>query len=94
MDTKHLGSAVFSSINVVFVNYFEPIIKYVVVRGLRINLQSYYCCNHKELNILILRIEFCCHFANHSSVLPCCGRSQSVLLSYLPGKVQVCAEEK
>lgn len=27
MDTKHLGSAIFSSINVVFVNYFELIIK-------------------------------------------------------------------
>lgn len=50
----------------------------------------YFCCKPKELNVLAPRTEFyCCHFETCLFMMS----HRNVLLSYLPEKVQICAED-
>lgn len=73
-------------------------IKKIVYRGLNTNLEFhilYFFCNPKELKVLALRTEFHCHHFETEAVLSCLTAMshRKVLLSYLPEKVQFCAED-
>lgn len=73
-------------------------IKKIAYRGLNTNLEFhilYFCCKPKELNVLALRTEFHCRHFETQAVLSCLTTMshRNVLLSYLPQKVQFCAED-